>query len=241
MNCEETFHLLEIARKVKLCAQRGVDYEAIQPLDKNLDLSVLDCIYYPGSFDPPTHAHNDILKSAIEQSKAPVGYFVIGTDHTEGKPCDPIQIAHRVMMLADLCAKDRRLGVMVVPTSRFCNLIWRMRPTYSDARSAKHQFPMFITGMDVLPQVIKNNSADAIGVIMRQGKWLVVNRDGIKLPRKLEKYVKCNKQFGIHPLNGIYSDISSTQARKAIEMLVNTSDYINSEICSYAVRNNLYD
>lgn len=237
MKAENAYQILQMMKDIKRTKETGEIYCAIDAMDAPfMNYIWIDAIYFPGSFNPPTYSHLEMMNEAIKKAKAKCGYFVISLDHTEGKDCNLESIAHRIIMLSSWCAKDHRLGVLIVADGRFINMVHRFK--------AGPLPPKFICGCDIMPQVAKHNTDEELSFIFGESIWMVAPRDQAKFPIKLQQYWSNNNQIkecGIYEINRPIENISSTQIRKMIKERRSIIEFTGLEIANYVFENDLYD
>lgn len=179
-----------------------------------------DVIVLGGSFNPPTKAHEAVMRSAVEELGAEFGVFVPSSDayvrrkmNRRKPPEETYPEETRLRMLESICAGDPRMRVSACEfgddgRGHTYETLLRLRKEFPNARL------WFLAGEDKLRIIPKWRNADAL---LRDFGIAVLAREGSGPEKAIERNAflserKTSFRFLTAP-EGI-SEISSTKVRE---------------------------
>ena len=179
---------------------------------------------YSGSFDPPTKAHNAIIRSAIKNLALDKLYIFVNKNGSKNYKCSSKE---RVEMLQRMLSD---LGDKVVIVAQESD---NKRSDYLFIKKLLHEKLIHITGEDsyqrrlmILPE--NRVQFDEIAIVPRNSFHKNINEN------ELEKNV-----FYL-PLDEIYNEISSTETRRKLGVHDYKDIDLETEVLSYILEHGLY-
>lgn len=195
--------------------------------------------FFGGSFNPPTYAHINIAKTAIEKIKLDKFYFV-PVGNLYNKP-DLIDEKHRYEMLKIACNKEKNIYVEDIELNQSKNLS-TIKAFNLIKEKYKHGVEIFyVMGADNFAKLPEwENAKDLI----EKNKYIIFERNGytIKNCFYANELLKNNKKnFKILTLDN-YNNISSGIIRELIktQQYEKCEKFTKPEIIKYIRKYELY-
>ncbi len=189
--------------------------------------------FFGGSFNPPTKAHLNLARKAIEEKNLDKVVFVPICNFYEKKELEPID--KRIEMLNILCKDEDKLEVSSIERD-FKEKKYAIDVFKIIEQNYKNDDFYFLMGEDNFINLPNWKEFD----LLKKYKYIVFERSGdIEKTRNDELMGIENKPFFIK--NSCFKDISSTSVRSMIKNDVKIdNDIIDKDVEKYIYKNKLY-